>query len=54
LIAQLAEPLSGARSVADFESGRRRDVALDRTRRILGERALNDAYVAERNKPSPF
>jgi hypothetical protein len=28
--------------------------ATDRTRRILEERALNDAYVAERNRPPPF
>jgi hypothetical protein len=33
---------------------RRRTRALDRTRRILEERALNDAYVAERNRPPPF
>ena len=33
---------------------RRRTRALDRTRRILEERALNGAYVAERNKPPPF
>jgi hypothetical protein len=26
----------------------------DRTRRILEERALNDAHVAERNRPPPF
>jgi hypothetical protein len=28
--------------------------AADRTRRILEERALNDAHVAERNRPPPF
>jgi hypothetical protein len=28
--------------------------ATDRTRRILEERALNDAHVAERNRPPPF
>lgn len=33
---------------------RRRTRAADRARRILGERALNDAYVAERNRPPPF
>ena len=33
---------------------RQRTRAVDRTRRILEERALNDAYVAERNKPPPF
>jgi hypothetical protein len=33
---------------------RRRTRAADRTRRILEERALNDPYVAERNRPSPF
>ena len=33
---------------------RRRTRAADRTRRILEERALNDAYVAERNRPPPF
>ena len=33
---------------------RRRTRATERTRRILEERALNDAYVAERNRPPPF
>jgi hypothetical protein len=33
---------------------RQRTRAVDRTRRILEERALNDAYVAERNRPPPF
>jgi len=33
---------------------RRRTRAADHTRRILEERALNDAYVAERNRPPPF
>jgi hypothetical protein len=33
---------------------RQRTRAADRTRRILEERALNDAYVAERNRPPPF
>jgi hypothetical protein len=33
---------------------RRRTRAADRTRRILEERALNDARVAERNRPPPF
>jgi hypothetical protein len=33
---------------------RRRTRAADRARRINEERALNDAYVAERNKPPPF
>jgi hypothetical protein len=28
--------------------------AAERTRRILEERTLNDAYVAERNRPPPF
>jgi hypothetical protein len=28
--------------------------AAERTRRILEERALNDAHVAERNRPPPF
>ena len=32
----------------------RRTRAADRARRINEERALNDAYVAERNKPPPF
>ena len=33
---------------------RRRTRATERTRRILEERALNDTYVAERNRPPPF
>ena len=33
---------------------RRRTRAADRTYRIACERALNDAHVAERNKPPPF
>jgi hypothetical protein len=33
---------------------RRRTRAADRARRINEERALNDAYVAERNRPPPF
>ena len=33
---------------------RRRTRAADRARRINQERALNDAYVAERNRPPPF
>jgi hypothetical protein len=33
---------------------RRRTRAADRARRILEERALNDAHVAERNRPPPF
>jgi hypothetical protein len=33
---------------------RRRTRAADRARRINEERALNAAYVAERNKPPPF
>jgi hypothetical protein len=33
---------------------RKRTRAADRMRRILEERARNDAYVAERNRPPPF
>lgn len=33
---------------------RKRSRAKDRAYRIAAERALNDAYVAERNKPPPF
>ena len=33
---------------------RRRTRAEDRAYRIKRERALNDAYVAERNRPPPF
>jgi hypothetical protein len=33
---------------------RRRTRAQDRIARIEGERALNAAHVAERNKPPPF
>jgi hypothetical protein len=33
---------------------RRRTRAAERARRINQERALNAAYVAERNKPPPF
>jgi hypothetical protein len=33
---------------------RRHTRAADRARRIHEERALNDAYVAERNRPPPF
>jgi hypothetical protein len=33
---------------------RRRTRAADRLRRINSERALNDAHVAERNRPPPF
>ena len=35
-------------------SKRQHTRAAERTRRILEERALNDAYVAERNRPPPF
>jgi len=33
---------------------RRRTRAAETARRIRAERALNDALVAERNKPPPF
>jgi hypothetical protein len=33
---------------------RRRTRRADRAYRIACERSLNDAYVAERNKPRPF
>ena len=33
---------------------RRRTRARDRAYRIAAERRLNDAYVAERNRPPPF
>jgi hypothetical protein len=33
---------------------RQRNRAKDRAYRIAAERALNDDYVAERNKPPPF
>jgi hypothetical protein len=33
---------------------RQRTRATERTRRIHEERALNDAHVAERNRPPPF
>ena len=33
---------------------RKRTRAADYARRIKRERALNDAYVAERNRPPPF
>ena len=33
---------------------RKRTRAQDRARRTDAERALNDAYIAERNKPTPF
>jgi hypothetical protein len=33
---------------------RKRTRSQTRAQRIKAERALNDAYVAERNKPPPF
>ena len=55
--AALPPPPPSAESVATkglMMPKRRRTRAADRTRRILDERALNDASVAERNKPPPF
>ncbi|MGB3481456.1 MAG: DUF222 domain-containing protein [Mycobacterium sp.] len=40
--------------IATMPKRRKRNRARERTRRINAERALNDAYVAERNKPPPF
>jgi hypothetical protein len=47
-------PLTAGPSRAVMMPRRKRTRAADGTRRILEERALNDAYVAERNKPPPF
>jgi hypothetical protein len=49
---QAAPPGSANRAL--MMPRRRRTRASDRARRIQEERALNDAYVAERNRPPPF
>jgi hypothetical protein len=40
--------------IQNMPKRRKRNRAKDRAHRIAAERALNDAYVAERNKPPPF